>query len=103
MTALFQSGADEPLSYGLQHRGRRCRAGLTSGGVALSYVDRCEPDDGVGAGGHAVFTMALDASTGAWTFTLVRSARPSSLDELAANTENDLTIQFGRAGPGDRR
>ena len=40
--------------------------------------------------------MALNASTGAWTFTLVRPLDHPSLDGLAGdNSENDLTIQFG--------
>ena len=77
MTALFQSGADVPLSYAFNTATGTLPAGLTSGGVALSYVDRGEPDHGDGRAGSTVFTMALDASTGAWTFTLSgRSTMP---------------------------
>ena len=42
------------------------------------------------AGGHTVFTFALNGTTGAWTFTLV-----DQLDHpLRANTENDLAINL---------
>ena len=76
MTALFQSGADVPLSYAFNTAGSM-PGGLTSGGVALTYTIAANL---ITADGRAratpVFTMALDASTGAWTFTLVEAARP---------------------------
>ena len=43
--------------------------------------------------GNTVFTFPLDATTGAWTFTLVRPLDHPTLDGLAGdNDENDLTI-----------
>ena len=71
VTALFQSGADVPLSYGFNTAGT-LPAGLTSGGVALSYVIGANLITATAGRGATVFTMALDAATGAWTFTLVR-------------------------------
>ena len=72
MTALFQSGADVPLSYAF-NTGGTLPGGLTSGDVALTYAIGANLITAkAGAGGATVFTMALDASTGAWTFTLVR-------------------------------
>ena len=95
MAGLFQSGADVPLSYGF-NTPARCRPGLTSGGVALSYTIAANLITATAGRGPTVFTMALDASTGAWTFTLVRPLDHPSLDGLAGdNTENDLTIEFG--------
>ncbi len=93
MAGLFQSGADAPLSFGFNTAGTP--PALTSGGVALSYTIAANLITGT-AGGQTVFTMALDAATGAWTFTLLRPLDHPTLDGVAGdNTENDLTIDFG--------
>ena len=95
VTGLFQSGADVPLSYGFNTAGSM-PAGLTSGGVTLTYIITATQITAEAGAGNTVFTMALNASTGAWTFTLVRPLDHPSLDGLAGdNSENDLTIQFG--------
>ena len=92
VTALFQSGADVPLSYGFNTGGGTLPAVLTFGGVALTYVIGANLITATAGAGNTVFTMALDASTGAWTFTLVR---PLDHADDGTNTENDLTINFG--------
>ena len=114
VTGLFQSGADVPLSYGFNTAGT-LPAGLTSGGVALSYVDHGQPDHGDGRcwRGDGVHDGARTRRPGAWTFTLSEPLDHPTLDGLAGdNTENDLTINFGglvqatdrrwRHGDGDR-
>ncbi|MFN3748846.1 MAG: beta strand repeat-containing protein [Sphingorhabdus sp.] len=88
VTGLFSAGADSPLTYSLSTNTAGLPA-LTSGGVALSYTV-------VGnlltasAGATPVFTLSLNATTGAWTFTLL-----AKLDHPAGNNENDITLQFG--------
>ena len=99
VTTLFQSGADEPLTYSLLNNFAALNAqGLTSGGVALSYS--------VGfaagvytltatAGGQTVFTFTLNATTGAYNFTLVDQLDHPTLNNLVGdNTENDLAINL---------
>ena len=88
VTGLFSAGADSPLTYSLSNNTAGLPA-LTSGGVALNYTV-------VGnvltasAGATPVFTLSLNATTGAWTFTLL-----AKLDHPAGNNENDITLQFG--------
>ena len=65
---------------------------LTSGDVAVTYVIGANLITAEAGAGNTVFTMALDASTGAWTFTLVR---PLDHVDDGTDTENDLTINFG--------
>jgi T1SS-143 domain-containing protein len=91
VTGLFQSGADTPLTYGF-NTGGSMPAGLTSGGVALTYIITANLITAEAGAGNTVFTMALNATTGAWTFTLVK---PLDHPNDGTNTENDLTIQFG--------
>ena len=102
VTGLFQSGADEALTYSLSGNFAALIAqGLKSGGVDLSYslvsgvsVDTVTATAGVG--GEEVFTFALDKTTGAWTFTLIDQLDHPTLNGLPGdNTENDLTIQLG--------
>src|SRR5262249_2954014 len=75
--------------------------GLTSHGQAIDFATLSQPTvttDGVndsetqtltawttgGPGhGHEVFTLTLDVSTGAWTFTLI-----NPIDDIAGNGEN---------------
>ena len=92
VTGLFQSGADVPLSYAFNTAAGTLPAGLTSGGVALSYVIGANLITATAGAGTPVFTMALDAATGAWTFTLLR---PLDHADDGTDTENDLTINFG--------
>ena len=72
VSALFQSGADEPLTYGFTANATTTlqALGLTSGGVALSYAIAANTVTASAAAGN-VFTFTLNAATGAWTFTLV--------------------------------
>ena len=92
VTGLFQSGADVPLSYGFNTAGGALLPVLTSGDVAVTYVIGANLITAEAGAGNTVFTMALDASTGAWTFTLVR---PLDHVDDGTDTENDLTINFG--------
>ena len=91
VSALFQSGADEPLTYGFTGNAVTTlqALGLTSGGVALSYA-------------IAADTVTASAPAGnVFTFTLTR--RPgrgpsrwlTSSTMRRAMTENDLTINLG--------
>ncbi len=91
VTALFQSGADEPLSYGFTGNAVTTlqALGLTSGGVALSYAIAADTVTASAPAGNTVFTFQLTAA-GNWTFTLV-----DQLDHAAGNAENDLTINLG--------
>ena len=91
VAALFQSGADEPLTYGFAANAVATlqTLGLTSGGVALSYAIAADTVTATAPAGD-VFTFTLIPATGAWTFTLV-----DQLDHAAGNAENDLTINLG--------
>ena len=92
MAALFQSGADEPLSYGFTGTAVATlqALGLTSGGVALSYAIAGNTVTASAPAGNTVFTFAADRGDGSWTFTLV-----DQLDHAAGNAENDLMINLG--------
>ena len=97
VAALFQSGADEPLTYSLSTDTSGLTAqGLTSGGVALSYaVVGQRADGGWPARQHGVHVPA-EPTTGAWTFNLEDQLDHPTLDGLPGdNTENDLTILLG--------
>src|SRR4030095_9275730 len=89
--ALFQSGADEPLSYGFAANAIATlqALGLTSGGVALDYAIVANTVTASTAAGD-VFTFTLNPATGAWTFTLI-----DQLDHAPGNNENDLAINLG--------
>ena len=90
VTGLFNSGADTPLTYSF-NTGVALPAGLTSNQIALSYVVSANLITATaGIGGAPVFTMSLNATTGAWTFTL-----QGVLDHPTAGTEDDITINFG--------
>src|SRR4029079_17154759 len=89
VTTLFQAGADGLQGYSFNPASIGQLPGLTSGGVAVTYAVGANLIT-ASAGGQTVFTMALDAATGAWTFTL---SKP--LDHALGSDENDLTINFG--------
>ncbi len=91
VTGLFQSGADEPLTYGFTGTAVTTlqALGLTSGGVALSYAIAADTVTASAPAGNPVFTFQLTAA-GNWTFTLV-----DQLDHAAGNDENDLIINIG--------
>ncbi|CAI8898283.1 hypothetical protein EMIT0196P_30530 [Pseudomonas chlororaphis] len=89
VTAIFQSGADVPLTYSLSSDTSGLPA-LSSGGVALVYSvvgDTLTANAGVG--GAEVFTFSFSAA-GAYSFTLLQP-----LDHPAGNDENDITINLG--------
>ena len=67
MAALFQSGADEPLTYGFTGNAVTTlqALGLTSGGVALSYAIAADTVTASAPAGNTVFTFQLTAATGA--------------------------------------
>ncbi|MES2482868.1 MAG: DUF5801 repeats-in-toxin domain-containing protein [Pseudomonadota bacterium] len=91
VTPLFNAGADGIASYGLSTTTTGLPT-LTSGAAAVSYlVTSAAGVDTLtaSAGGDTVFTFALTASTGAYTFTL---SKP--LDHAAGNDENDITIDL---------
>jgi len=89
VTAIFQSGADVPLTYSLSSDTSGLPA-LTSGGVALVYsVAGDTLTANAGVGGAEVFTFSFSAA-GAYSFTLLQP-----LDHPAGNDENDITINLG--------
>ncbi len=97
--SLFNTGADAPLTYGLSANFAGLLAqGLTSGGNPLSYGVALNA--GVytltaTAGGQTIFTLTLNVTTGAYTFTLVDQLDHPTLDGLAGdNSENDLLINL---------
>ena len=95
ISPLFQSGADEALSYSLSTTGMAA-LGLTSGGVAVTYAVGFDAGSSTwlltasAGAGNTVFTFSLHAATGAYAFTLV-----DQLDHAAGLNENDLTIALG--------
>ncbi|PMY64064.1 MULTISPECIES: hypothetical protein [Pseudomonas] len=89
VTAIFQSGADVPLTYALSSDTSGLPA-LTSGGVALVYsVAGDTLTANAGVGGAEVFTFSFSAA-GAYSFTLLQP-----LDHPAGNDENDITLNLG--------
>ena len=104
LSALFQSGADEPLTYSLSTDTSGLTAqGLTSGGVALTYAVVGNVLTAAAGAGNTVFTFSLNGGDGGWTFNLEDQLDHPTLDGLPGdNTENDLTITVGLADPGDR-
>src|SRR5262249_21477570 len=92
---LFNSGADQPLTFSLKTDTNGPPA-LKSGGVDVSYaVVGNLLTATAGLGGPTVFTFALDGTSGAWTFTLVDQLDHPSLNGLAGDdTENDLAINL---------
>ena len=97
VSTLFQSGADEALSYSLTTNGMAA-LGLTSGGVAVTYAVGFDAGSSTwlltasAGAGNTVFTFSLHAATGAYAFTLV-----DQLDHASGLNENDLTIALGTA------
>ncbi|WP_167380455.1 beta strand repeat-containing protein [Pseudomonas fragi] len=95
VSTLFQSGADEALSYSLTTNGMAA-LGLTSGGVAVTYAVGFDAGSSTwlltasAGAGNTVFTFSLHAATGAYAFTLV-----DQLDHAAGLNENDLSIALG--------
>jgi T1SS-143 domain-containing protein len=88
VSTLFQSGADSPLTYSLTNATAGLPA-LTSGGVAVTYAVAGNVLT-ASAGGATVFTFSVNATTGAYTFTLV-----DQLDHAPGLNENNLTINLG--------
>ncbi|WP_123361581.1 T1SS-143 repeat domain-containing protein [Pseudomonas chlororaphis] len=87
VTAIFQSGADVPLTYSLSSDTSGLPA-LSSGGVALTYSVAGDTLTAK-AGAVDVFTFSFSAA-GAYSFTLLQP-----LDHPAGNDENDITINLG--------
>ncbi|MFO9592376.1 hypothetical protein SDB99_15435, partial [Legionella pneumophila serogroup 1] len=87
VAALFQSGADAPLSYSLNPNTSGLPA-LSSGGVALTYAVSGDTLT-ASANGTDVFTFTL-GSNGNYTFTLL-----AKLDHPAGADENDIAINLG--------
>ena len=87
VAALFQSGADEPLTYGFTGNAIATlqALGLTSGGVALSYAIVADTVTASAPAGNTVFTFQLTAA-GNWTFTLVDQLDHPTLDGCRATT-----------------
>ncbi|WP_041990338.1 T1SS-143 repeat domain-containing protein, partial [Pseudomonas chlororaphis] len=87
VTAIFQSGADVPLTYSLSSDTSGLPA-LSSGGVALVYSVAGDTLTAK-AGAVDVFTFSLSAA-GAYSFTLLQP-----LDHPAGDDENDITLNLG--------
>lgn len=88
VTGLFQPGADTPLTYKFLNDDTLLPA-LKSGGVDVTYTITATSVVAV-AGLTPVFTLTLNATTGAWLFTL-----QGVLDHPLADTEDDITLNFG--------
>ena len=106
VSALFQSGADEPLTYSLLTDTSALEAqGLKSGGVDLTYQVVGNMLTASAGAGNTVFTFSLNGTTGVWTFNLEDQLDHPTLDGLQGdNTENELTILLGsliQAADGD--
>ncbi|NNB29770.1 beta strand repeat-containing protein [Pseudomonas fragi] len=97
VSALFQSGADEPLSYSLTTNGLTA-LGLKSGGVTVTYATTYDAGSNTwlltasAGAGNSVFTFSVQAATGAYAFILL-----DQLDHAAGLNENDLNIALGTA------
>ena len=97
VSALFQSGADEPLSYSLTTNGLSA-LGLKSGGVTVTYATAYDAGSNTwlltasAGAGNSVFTFSVQAATGAYAFMLL-----DQLDHAAGLNENDLNIALGTA------
>ena len=95
VSALFQSGADEPLSYSLTTNGLTA-LGLKSGGVTVTYATTYDAGSNTwlltasAGAGNSVFTFSVQAATGAYAFMLL-----DQLDHAAGQNENDLNIALG--------
>src|SRR5262249_31815853 len=90
---LFNSGADQPLTFSLNTHTNRPPS-LTSGGVAVPYPVVGTPLPASPCP-NAVFTFALNGPPGAWPFPLVDQLDHPSLNGLPGDdTENDLTINL---------
>ncbi|NNB06418.1 hypothetical protein HBN83_10915 [Pseudomonas fragi] len=97
VSALFQSGADEPLSYSLTTNGLTA-LGLKSGGVTVTYATTYDAGSNTwlltasAGAGNSVFTFSVQAATGAYAFMLL-----DQLDHAAGQNEDDLNIALGTA------
>jgi T1SS-143 domain-containing protein len=90
---LFNSGADQPLTFSL-NTDTSGLPSLTSAGVAVTYAVVGNTLT-ASAGGNTVFTFALNGTSGAWTFTLVDQLDHPTLNGLPGDdTENDLAINL---------
>ncbi|MDZ4271901.1 MAG: VCBS domain-containing protein [Erythrobacter sp.] len=95
VAGLFNFGADGPGSYGFVSSGQVEAAmeaqSLSAGGIDLAYTVTGNTITATqGVGGAEIFSFALNASTGSWTFTL-----SGPLDHAPGGNENNLTVQFG--------
>ena len=93
VAALFNSGADAPLTYSLLS-GTTGLPSLTSGGVAITYAVVGDTLT-ASAGGEPVFTFVLEAD-GDYTFTLLQQLdHPTLNGAVGDDTEDDLSIALG--------
>ena len=105
IASIFQAGADAPATYGLSTDTSNLLQTLTSKGGAVVYnvtgntLTAYVEVSGAGynaAVDRTVFTFALTATTGAYTFTqLDQLDHPSLNGQTGDNTENDLVLQLG--------
>ena len=102
IAGLFNSGADEPLVFGMLATTSGLPS-LASGGVAVLYSVTGNTLTAYRSGGSPanqadqVFTFSItNTTTGAYSFTLIDQLDHASLDGLSGdNSENDLLIQLG--------
>src|SRR5262249_54500191 len=87
VSSLFNSGADQPLTFSLSTVTSGLPS-LKSGGVDVTYSVVGNTLT-ASAGAIPVFTFGLNGTTGAWTFNLL-----AQLDHAAGNDENDITIDL---------
>src|SRR5262249_24440490 len=90
---LFNSGADQPLTFSL-NADTSGLPSLTSGGVAVTYAVVGNTLT-ASAGATTVVTFGLNGTSGAWTFTLADQLDHPTLNGLPGDdTENDLAIDL---------
>ncbi len=96
VVSLFQSGADQPLSYQLLNSTGGLPA-LTSGGVAVTYAVAGNVLTASAGAGNTVFTLTLNATTGAWDFALLKPLdhAATGVGADAPGQENDIVLNLG--------
>ena len=109
IAALFQSGADQPLTYSLNASGTVTATGTEDGTLKSNGQSLAYSVSGVGTGiqtltattdggANQVFVITLNENTGAYTFTLKDQLDHLTEDGLAGdNTENlaDMVLNLG--------
>ena len=96
LSALFNPGADRPLSFELNDNTSGLPQNLTSDGHPVTYSESGN-ELIASANGSTVFTLTMNAD-GSWTFDLQGQLdHPSQDGTVNDNTENNLLLDFSSA------